>query len=121
MVGLQEAENKLPGELSGGMKKRVAVARVLALEPKLILYDEPTVGLDPILAEGVDHMILDLSKKLNVTSVVVTHDIESAFSLANRIAMMHEGRFNFLGTAEECKASTDPVVRRFIKRAIIHA
>lgn len=116
LVGLQGAENLLPAELSGGMKKRVAIARVLALEPKLILYDEPTVGLDPILAEGVDGLILELKRRIGVTSLVVTHDLDSAFLLADRVAMIHEGRFHFVGTPDECRRSDNPVVKRFTQR-----
>lgn len=116
LVGLQGAESKLPAELSGGMKKRVAIARVLAIEPKLILYDEPTVGLDPILAEGVDGLILELKRNIGVTSLVVTHDLDSAFLLADRVAMLHEGRFHFVGTPDECKRSDNPVVKRFTQR-----
>lgn len=116
LVGLQGSEDLLPAQLSGGMKKRVAVARVLAIEPKLILYDEPTVGLDPILAEGVDGLILELKRNIGVTSLVVTHDLDSAFLLADRVAMLHEGRFHFVGTPDECRRSDNPVVKRFTQR-----
>lgn len=116
LVGLEKAERLLPAELSGGMKKRVAIARVLAIEAKLILYDEPTVGLDPILADDVDGLILNLSRSLGVTSLVVTHDLESAFFLADRIAMLHKGKFHFVGTPEECERSDIPIVKRFTQR-----
>ena len=116
LVGLDGSESLIPAELSGGMKKRVAIARVLAIEPRLILYDEPTVGLDPILAEGVDGLILELKRNIGVTSLVVTHDLDSAFSLADRVAMIHEGRFQFVGTPAECKTSDNPVVKRFTQR-----
>lgn len=116
LVGLQGSDDLLPAQLSGGMKKRVAIARVLAIEPRLILYDEPTVGLDPILADGVDGLILELKKNIGVTSLVVTHDLDSAYMLADRIAMMHEGKFHFVGTADEFRRSDNPVVRRFTQR-----
>ncbi len=116
LVGLQDAEELLPAQLSGGMKKRVSIARVLAIEPRLILYDEPTVGLDPILAEGVDGLILELKRTLGVTSLVVTHDLDSAFLLADRIAMLHEGKFHFVGTPDQFRATDNPIVRRFTQR-----
>ncbi len=116
LVGLQGSEHLLPAQLSGGMKKRVSIARVLAIEPRLILYDEPTVGLDPILAEDVDGLILRLKHDVGVTSLVVTHDLDSAFALGDRIAMLHAGRIHFIGTPDEFRRSDNPVVRRFTQR-----
>lgn len=116
LVGLQGSEELLPAQLSGGMKKRVSIARVLASQARLILYDEPTVGLDPILADGVDKLILQLKRDIGVTSLVVTHDLDSAFLLADRIAMLHEGKFHFVGTTDEFRRTDNPIVRRFTSR-----
>lgn len=114
LVGLSDAADKYPSELSGGMKKRVGLARAIADSPELVLYDEPTTGLDPITADVIDNLILDLNNRLNVTSVVVTHDMKSAFKIAGRIIMLYNGRVEFDGTPEEVKGSSNKVVRQFI-------
>ena len=105
---------KMPSELSGGMKKRVALARALALDPEILLYDEPTTGLDPVTADVINNLILDMQKKLGVTSLMVTHDLVSAYKVADRIAMLHEGRVVFTGTPEEARFTSNPHVRQFI-------
>jgi len=115
LVGLPDARKKMPSELSGGQRKRVALARAIALEPRVILYDEPTTGLDPVRADVINELILKMKNELNVTSVVVTHDMHSAFKVASRIVMLHRGRFIFDGTAEEIQRSGDPVIRDFVK------
>jgi phospholipid/cholesterol/gamma-HCH transport system ATP-binding protein len=116
MVGLPGAQKLKPAELSGGMKKRVGLARALITDPDYILYDEPTTGLDPIMADSIDLQIKELTEKLNVTSVVVTHDMYSVKNVANRVAMIHEGKIYFTGNAEELLNSDDPVIQEFIKR-----
>jgi phospholipid/cholesterol/gamma-HCH transport system ATP-binding protein len=114
LVGLPEAGTKMPMELSGGQRKRVALARAIALDPKVILYDEPTTGLDPIRSDVINELIIKLQKELKVTSIVVTHDMNSAFKIADRLVMLHEGRIVFDGSVEEIKASENEVVRRFV-------
>jgi phospholipid/cholesterol/gamma-HCH transport system ATP-binding protein len=114
LVGLNGAEQKMPSELSGGMRKRVGLARAIALDPPIILYDEPTTGLDPILSDTIDRLIMRMEEELDVTSVVISHDIEGAFKIADRIAMLHNGRIQAAGTPEEIRNSEDPVVRQFI-------
>ena len=116
LVEMSNTNHLLPEELSGGMRKRVAVARTLALEPKIILFDEPTVGLDPLLSTNVDELILGLKEKVGCTNVVVTHDLITAFRVADRIGMFHEGLITALGTTEEFRNSKEPVVREFIAR-----
>jgi phospholipid/cholesterol/gamma-HCH transport system ATP-binding protein len=116
LVKMADKNRLLPEELSGGMKKRVAVARTLALGPEIILFDEPTVGLDPLLSSNVDELILDLKEKVRCTNVVVTHDLITAFRVADRIGMFHEGVITALGTPEEFLNSAEPVVREFIAR-----
>jgi phospholipid/cholesterol/gamma-HCH transport system ATP-binding protein len=106
--------SKLPAELSGGMRKRVGVARAIALEPELVLYDEPTTGLDPITTDYVDGMILAAKQKLGITSMVISHDIASAFKVADRLAVLYDGHLAAEGTPAEVKASTDPFVQRFL-------
>jgi phospholipid/cholesterol/gamma-HCH transport system ATP-binding protein len=113
LVGLAGQENAMPSELSGGMKKRVAIARALAVNPHLILYDEPTAGLDPVLTEQIGHVIVDL-KQLKITSLLVTHDLNLGFAVADRLGMIHEGRLVEVGTAASIRATTDPVVQAFI-------
>ena len=115
LVGLRAFENLMPSQLSGGMRKRVGLARAMALDPEIVFYDEPTAGLDPIVAGVVDKLILDLSKKLHITSVVVTHDMKSVFGIADRIAMLYEGGVIAEGTADEIKNSKDDSVQQFIK------
>jgi phospholipid/cholesterol/gamma-HCH transport system ATP-binding protein len=114
MVGLTGIEQKMPMELSGGQRKRVALARAIALNPHVILYDEPTTGLDPVRSDVINQLILKLQRELKVTSITVTHDMASAFKIADRIVMLHEGTLIFDGTPEEIQASANPVVRQFI-------
>jgi phospholipid/cholesterol/gamma-HCH transport system ATP-binding protein len=114
LVGLPEVGGKMPGQLSGGQKKRVALARSIALGPRVILYDEPTTGLDPIRSDVINELILKLQRELDVTSITVTHDMQSAFKIANRIVMLAEGRIVFDGTPDEVRKSEDPVVKRFV-------
>ena len=117
MVGLERTEHLLPAELSGGMRKRAALARALVLEPRALLYDEPTTGLDPVVGAKINHLIRDLQKGLGVTSVVVTHDLASAFFVADRIAFLHEGRIRFTGAPDEARASQDPFLHEFLNAA----
>ncbi len=114
MVGLSGAQDKWPAELSGGMKKRAGLARALALGPQIVLYDEPTTGLDPILADQINDLILDFQRRLNVTSVTITHDMTSAYKIGDRIAMLYEGRIEEVGTPGEIQNSSNPVVQQFI-------
>lgn len=116
LVGLPGIQKLKPSELSGGMRKRVGLARALINEPKYILYDEPTTGLDPVMSDSIDELIKELSEKLNVTSIVVTHDMFSVKNVADKIAMMHEGKIYFNGTPDEVLNSEDTVVKGFIQR-----
>ena len=115
MVGLPEVRKKMPAELSGGQRKRVALARAIALDPRVILYDEPTTGLDPVRADVINELILKLQRELKVTSVVVTHDMHSAFKVGDRMVMLHEGHLIFDGTPEQIKNSDNPVIRHFVR------
>lgn len=115
LVGLPGIEEMWPADLSGGMRKRVALARAIAVHPEVLLYDEPTTGLDPINTARVNHLILGLQERLNITSVVVTHDMKSAFGISDRIAMVHSGRIICEGSVDEFQASTDPRVSDFIQ------
>jgi phospholipid/cholesterol/gamma-HCH transport system ATP-binding protein len=117
LVGLPEAAKKMPMELSGGQRKRVALARAIALNPEVILYDEPTTGLDPVRSDVINELIIKLKRELNVTSLVVTHDMQSAFKVADRIVMLHEGRLIFDGTPDDIKTTDNDVVRRFVTGA----
>ncbi|MPM86226.1 putative ribonucleotide transport ATP-binding protein mkl [bioreactor metagenome] len=114
MVGLFGKENIMPNELSGGMKKRVSLARAIAVNPQIVLYDEPTAGLDPIMSGKIDRLITSTRRIMGVTSVVVTHHMSSAFSIADRIAMIYGGRIIELGTVDEFRQSQDPIVQQFI-------
>jgi phospholipid/cholesterol/gamma-HCH transport system ATP-binding protein len=114
LVGLDGVLQKKPAELSGGQRKRVALARAIALDPDIVLYDEPTTGLDPIRADSINDLIIKLKDELHITSVVVTHDMTSAFKVADRILMLHQGHFIADGTPNEIRNSTDLNVRRFI-------
>lgn len=114
MVGLHGVGHKRPAELSGGQRKRVALARAIALNPKVILYDEPTTGLDPLRSDTINDLIIKLKDELRVTSVVVTHDMVSAFKVGDRILMLHQGQFIADGTPDDYRNSTDPRVRRFV-------
>jgi phospholipid/cholesterol/gamma-HCH transport system ATP-binding protein len=115
MVGLPGTQRKMPSELSGGMRKRVALARSIALEPEIILYDEPTTGLDPLTSEKIGQLIVDINHRIRTTSVVVTHDIVMARTVANRIAFLHQGRFQFIGTFEEATRSGHPVLMEYFR------
>jgi phospholipid/cholesterol/gamma-HCH transport system ATP-binding protein len=115
MVGLPQAGRKMPGELSGGQRKRVALARAIVLEPDVILYDEPTTGLDPIRSDVINELILKLKREMKVTSITVTHDMQSAFKVGDRIVMLHEGRMIFDGSPEQVKESELSIVRRFVR------
>ncbi|MFC2169371.1 ABC transporter ATP-binding protein [Acidobacteriota bacterium] len=113
-VGLKGVEALMPFELSGGMKKRVGLARAVAYSPEIILYDEPTTGIDPIRADAINELIIVMKKQLNVTTVVITHDMVSSYKVADRIAMLYEGKIVEVGTPDEIKQSANPVVQQFI-------
>lgn len=114
MVGLVGVEDLMPSELSGGMKKRVGLARAIAHEPEILLYDEPTTGLDPIMADAINDLIIEMRNKLKVTSIAITHDMNSAYKIADRIAMLYNGVIIETGTPEEIKNTKNPIVRQFI-------
>jgi len=114
MVDLEGVGGLMPSELSGGMRKRVALARSISMDPQCILYDEPTTGLDPVTAMTINEMIRNLQARLSVTSVVVTHDIASAFYVGDRIAFLYEGSMKFVGTVDEAKRSVEPTLRHFL-------
>jgi phospholipid/cholesterol/gamma-HCH transport system ATP-binding protein len=114
LVGLEGAEDKLPSELSGGMKKRAGLARAIVMQPQYILYDEPTTGLDPITADAINDLIIKLQEELNVTSIVVTHDMQSAFKVGDRIAMLRRGRIVYVGPVDSVKQTDHPMVSQFI-------
>jgi len=115
LVGLRGFETYYPAELSGGMRKRAGLARAIALDPEIVFYDEPTSGLDPVMAAVIDKLIRDLSEKLSITSVVITHDMQSVFKIADRVAMLHKGEIVALDKPEEIRKLQDPVVQQFIK------
>jgi phospholipid/cholesterol/gamma-HCH transport system ATP-binding protein len=119
LVGLEGVEEKMPAELSGGMKKRVGLARAIAIDPEIILYDEPTTGLDPANTERINQLIVELQRILHVTSIVVTHDLESAYAITDRLALLHKGRIAMVGTQKEFLASRIQEVRDFIEKKII--
>ena len=114
LAGMKGAEHIMPADLSGGMKKRVSLARAIAFDPDYILFDEPTTGLDPITADAINDLIVDLSDRLSVTSIAVTHDMKSAYKIADRIVMLHDGKIIKTGTPDEIEHSTDPVIYQFI-------
>jgi phospholipid/cholesterol/gamma-HCH transport system ATP-binding protein len=114
LVGLREHAEKMPAELSGGMKKRAGLARALALDPKILFYDEPSAGLDPVTSAEIDQLIIKLNKLLGVTSVVVTYEMDSAFRIADRMVLLDRGKFIVSGTGDEMRNSTDPLVRQFV-------
>jgi len=117
LVGLKGIETKKPAELSGGMRKRVGLARAICVRPSIMLYDEPTTGVDPITGDAVNDLILELHNKLKVTSIAVTHDMTSAYKIADRMAMLYKGKIIATGTPDEFKNTKDPVVRQFITGA----
>ena len=114
LVGMQGTERMMPADLSGGMKKRVSLARAIAFDPAYILFDEPTTGLDPITADAINDLIVELGDRLAVTSIAVTHDMKSAYKIADRIVMLHDGKIISSGTAEEIQNSDDPIIHQFI-------
>ncbi len=113
-VGLRGAEDLMPHELSGGMKKRVGLARAIAYEPEIMLYDEPSTGIDPIRADAINDLIIRTQQEMNVTSVVITHDMTSAYKVADRMAMLYNGKIVQIGSPEDIRNSPDPVVQQFI-------
>jgi phospholipid/cholesterol/gamma-HCH transport system ATP-binding protein len=115
LVDLSGTEERLPAELSGGMRKRVGIARAIALRPRYILYDEPTTGLDPVTSAVIDRLMVRTRQHLGVTGIVVTHDMRSAYTVGDRIAMLYEGRIRRVGTVAEIQETEDPVVRQFIE------
>jgi phospholipid/cholesterol/gamma-HCH transport system ATP-binding protein len=115
MVGLPGTQRKMPSELSGGMRKRIALARSIALEPEIIMYDEPTTGLDPLTSEKIAQLIADLNARLQITSIAVTHDIVAARTIADRVAFLHQGRFQFVGTFEEAARGGHPVLQEYFR------
>jgi phospholipid/cholesterol/gamma-HCH transport system ATP-binding protein len=115
LVDLVGAEDKHPSELSGGMQKRAGLARAIATQPKYLLYDEPTTGLDPVTTTTIDELMIRMSEELGVTGVVVTHDMTSAYRISDRIAMLHEGCIRVIGTPDEIRSSEDPIVRGFVE------
>ncbi len=114
MVGMAETRDKLPSELSGGMRKRVGLARAIATNPHIMLYDEPTSGLDPVTSDVIDDLIVELNQKLHVTSITVTHDMRSAFKIADRIVMLYGGKVEYDGTPDQVRASSNPILQQFI-------
>ncbi|MDO9559580.1 MAG: ABC transporter ATP-binding protein [Syntrophales bacterium] len=117
-VGLSGVEEKMPSELSGGMRKRVGLARAIALHPRIVLFDEPTTGLDPVMTEAINQLIMDTQKNFNLTCVVISHDIQSIFRIGHKIAMLYEGRIIEYGTPEEIRASDNPVMRQFLSGSV---
>jgi len=115
LLGLKGVEERMPVELSGGMKKRVGLARAIATEPEILLYDEPTTGLDPILADAINDLIMKTKEKLTVTSIVITHDLRSAYKIADRIAMLYQGKIIEVGSPAEIQNSGNPIVQQFIQ------
>jgi len=117
VVGLPDTESLMPAELSGGMRKRAGLARALALEPRVLLYDEPTTGLDPVVAQKINVLIRHLQQRFGLTGVVVTHDLHAAFFVADRIAFLHDGRIAFSGTPQDARRSSQPELREFLEAA----
>jgi len=115
LVDLPNVQDRFPAELSGGMRKRVGLARAIALRPKYILYDEPTTGLDPVTSAVIDELMVRMREKLSVTSIVITHDMRSAYRVGTRIAMLYEGRVRQVGTVDEIRHTSDPIVRQFVE------
>jgi len=117
-VGLSGVEEKMPSQLSGGMRKRVGLARAIALHPRIVLFDEPTTGLDPVMTEAINQLIMDTQKNFNLTCVVISHDIQSIFRIGHKIAMLYEGRIIEYGTPEEIRASVNPVMKQFLSGSV---
>lgn len=117
LVGLKDIEEKKPAELSGGMRKRVGLARAICIRPQIIVYDEPTTGVDPIMGDSINDLIVELHNKLKITSIAVTHDMTSAYKIADRVAMLYNGKIIASGTPDEIKGTRDPIVRQFITGA----
>jgi len=115
LVDLPDVQRRMPAELSGGMRKRVGIARAIALRPKYILYDEPTTGLDPVTSATIDKLMVRMREQLGVTGIVITHDMRSAYTVGTRIAMLYEGQVRAVGTVDEIQHTTDPIVRQFIE------
>jgi phospholipid/cholesterol/gamma-HCH transport system ATP-binding protein len=118
LVGLRGFERYMPNEISGGMKKRVGLARAIAMDPEIVFYDEPTAGLDPVVCAVIDKLIVDLTRKLKITSIVVTHNMESVFRIADHVAMLYKGKLLQVGTPDEIKHSHNPIVQQFITGSI---
>ena len=117
-VGLTGIEDKMPSELSGGMRKRVGLARAIALHPQIVLFDEPTTGLDPVMTEAINELIVETQKKFNLTCVVISHDVQSIFTVGHKIAMLYEGRIIEYGTPDKIKMSSNPVLRQFLSGSL---
>jgi phospholipid/cholesterol/gamma-HCH transport system ATP-binding protein len=115
LVDLEGLGGRFPAELSGGQKKRAGIARAIGTRPKYLVYDEPTTGLDPVTKAVIDQLILRMSRELGVTGVVITHDVQSAYRVGDRIAMLYEGRCRFVGSPDEVRGTADPVVKGFIE------
>jgi phospholipid/cholesterol/gamma-HCH transport system ATP-binding protein len=115
LVGLTDVYDQMPAEMSGGMKKRIGLARAVVMNPSIVLYDEPTTGLDPIMADVINELIMELQRGLDITSVVVTHDMKSAYKVGDHIAMLHGGKIIFSGTPDEVRTTDLPIVRQFIE------
>jgi phospholipid/cholesterol/gamma-HCH transport system ATP-binding protein len=117
-VGLPGVEEKMPSELSGGMRKRVGLARAIAMHPQIVLFDEPTTGLDPVMTEAINELIIETQKNLDLTCVVISHDVQSIFTVGHRIAMLYEGKIVEYGTSEEIRESSNPVLRQFLSGSL---
>ena len=115
LLGLKNIEDLMPAELSGGMKKRVSLARAIAMEPEILLYDEPTTGIDPVMADAINELIIRMREKLSVTSIAITHDMKSAYKIADRIAMLYQGQIIKVGAPDEVRNSSNPIVQQFIQ------
>ena len=115
LLGLKNVEDLMPAELSGGMKKRVSLARAIAMGPEILLYDEPTTGIDPVMADAINEFIVQMREQMEVTSIAITHDMKSAYKIGDRIAMLYQGEIIEVGTPEEIRNSSNPVVQQFIQ------